>query len=223
MLASPDSSRRSQTTPSNSSTSFAQQLADALEGYLNEAQPGSRLEIDITPQVGQNSGSRQFLITVKDDSLPPAPVAAAPVAPAAASASAPAPQTAPPSTPQYTNQKDAYWGHQPEAVRVLRDIPDIPSRLAKGFELARQGYAIDTDIMVYHNDPWKTMSNRSIAGYAWVPGLGQPPVLHPGASFPGMRSYDPHNQPPGSVTVDMDIFRGLEHTSIWWFDDIPVG
>jgi hypothetical protein len=216
------SPRRAQETPSPASTSFAQQLAGALEAYLNQAEPGAHLEIDITPQQGQDSGARQFLVTFKDTSstLPGtvAPMSVS-VAPVAASSSPGASAGPAATTPQFTDQKDAYWAAQPEAVRVLRDMPDLNERYTKGWQLANQGYSIDTDIMIYHSDPWKTMANRNCAGYKWVPALGQAPVLQPGIVFTGMKTYEPNNPPPGAIPVNMEMFRGLERTSIWCTED----
>jgi hypothetical protein len=63
--------------------SFAQQLSAALEQYLSQSQNGSQLELDIQPASGQNSGSGQFLVTVKTAQT------AAPSAVASGSGSAP--------------------------------------------------------------------------------------------------------------------------------------
>jgi hypothetical protein len=85
-------------SPSGSSSSFAQQLAEALGQYLGQVGTGSSLEIDIQPESGQNSGASQFLVTVK--SAPPiantsqsngTPAAASSVAPVSSAASVEAP------------------------------------------------------------------------------------------------------------------------------------
>jgi hypothetical protein len=55
-----------QTTPSASTDSFTQQLASALEGYLAKSGNSSNLQIDIQTTQSQDSGVRQFLVTVKN-------------------------------------------------------------------------------------------------------------------------------------------------------------
>jgi hypothetical protein len=54
------------TPPSStaSTNSFAQQLTSALEAFLGQTANNSSLEIDITPQHSQNSGTSQFVVTV---------------------------------------------------------------------------------------------------------------------------------------------------------------
>ena len=61
-----------QTTPSGSMASFTDQLAAALEGYLAQSGNGSNLQIDIQTTQSQNSGVRQFLVTVKNPDSAPA-------------------------------------------------------------------------------------------------------------------------------------------------------
>ena len=76
-----------QTTPSGSKDSFTQQLTSALEGYLAQSGNGSHLEIDIQNTQSQDSGVRQFLVTVKNPDRATgqtaAPARSAPTAPAA--------------------------------------------------------------------------------------------------------------------------------------------
>jgi hypothetical protein len=60
-LASPTVSSASSSGTTNS---FAQQLATALEGYLNQSKSGSQLDIKVSEVAGQNSGASQFLVTV---------------------------------------------------------------------------------------------------------------------------------------------------------------
>jgi hypothetical protein len=52
--------------------SFTDQLAAALEGYLAQSGNGSHLEIDIQTTQSQNTGVRQFVVTVKDPASAPA-------------------------------------------------------------------------------------------------------------------------------------------------------
>src|SRR5678815_5286856 len=66
----------SRTTPSGSMASFTDQLAAALEGYLAQSGNGSHLEIDIQTTQSQNSGVRQFIVTVKNPENAPAQSAA---------------------------------------------------------------------------------------------------------------------------------------------------
>src|ERR1700722_10268374 len=65
------------TTPSGSTSSFTDQLAAALEGYLAHSGNSSNLEIDIQATQSQNSGVRQFIVTVKNPDSAPAQTAAA--------------------------------------------------------------------------------------------------------------------------------------------------
>ncbi|MEI9812527.1 MAG: hypothetical protein WDO18_07535 [Acidobacteriota bacterium] len=76
--------------PSAAGNSFAQQLGETLAGYLNQTSDGSSLEISITPQGSQTSGTRQFVVTVKDPAAAsaPTPETAATATAAAAAASA---------------------------------------------------------------------------------------------------------------------------------------
>src|SRR5258708_1338823 len=61
-------------TPTNQGTSFAQQLADALRGFLDQSGNSSNLEIDIQATGSQNPATRQFVVTVKQPAFatPPA-------------------------------------------------------------------------------------------------------------------------------------------------------
>src|SRR5678815_4452569 len=179
----------SRTTPSGSMASFTDQLAAALEGYLGQSANGSHLEIDIQTTQSQNSGVRQFIVTVKNPENAPAQSAApaslatsvtgAVFTPASA-ASAPV-ASAPASAPQAgtpldengrTNLKramlDAYWATQPPAVQKLRNVSDFGERSAMAGQLADQGYTVDLPIMVWGWDPMKTMLTRKIDGYNWV-------------------------------------------------------
>lgn len=61
------------TTPSGSTDSFTQQLTSALEGYLAQSGHNSNLEIDIQTTQSQDSGVRQFLVTVKNPTSAPGP------------------------------------------------------------------------------------------------------------------------------------------------------
>src|SRR5690348_4620619 len=75
----------STSSASKSSTdSFAQQLVTALEGYLANAGDSGHFQIDIQTEPGQSSGTRQFIVTVRD--ADPAATATAPAASTAAPA-----------------------------------------------------------------------------------------------------------------------------------------
>ena len=203
-------------SPGQSADSFAQQLANSLEGYLNGASAGTHLEIDILPPQAGSSGTRQFLVTVTGPEISSAPVAppsATPVIPTApattSAASAPAAESAPP-----TNEVDAYWATQPREVQVLRTIEDPVERAQMGQVLANQGFAIDPNIMIHRWDPYMTMKIRQGEGYTWIPAVGQSGIpVSPGLVFPGLAAYDPNNPPPGSIRVTTDFAKGLEHTS----------
>lgn len=220
------------TTPLSSgpeSSSFAQQLAAALEGYLRESPSGAPLQIEIQSQNGQDSGTRQFLVTLRTPAPPP---------PQPTGASDPVVPPAPPAldvtgmmmysgTVEYqpqpeepagsSTEQDAYWALQPPEVQVLRTIPDFREREQVAWQLARQGFSVDADIMVYHQDPYMTMKIREGEGYTWVPAWGQGGIpVAPGLSFPGLPSYNVLNPPPGSIRVSYEFAQGLEHTSPGW-------
>jgi hypothetical protein len=212
LASSSKGSAGTRTNLNNSGTSFAQQLADSLETYFSRASAGSHLQIDISPQEGSNLGSRQFLVTVTD------PDSAAGTLMGNGVATAEIPPTGEnPATEPITNEVDAYWASQPEAVRVLRTIDDPVERAQMGIHLANQGFAIDPNIMIHRWDPYMTMKIRQGEGYTWVPGIGQNGIpVAPGLQFPSLPSYDPNNPPPGSVRVSTDFAIGLEHTSPGW-------
>jgi hypothetical protein len=68
--------------------------------------------------------------------------------------------------------------------------------------------------MVYGYDPYKMMEMRKVAGYTWVPSLGQPNInILPGLTMAGVTPYDPSNPPAGSIKVSTDFAKGLEDTS----------
>jgi hypothetical protein len=211
----------------NSTNSFAQQLAASLESYLNQAGIGSGLEIDINPTQSQNSGERQFTVTIKDPSAmasnPASPAAAATVTTNPAASSSPATPNSVVTVgstgltadflasdpyilmgPQ--SSADTYWAAQPPAVQQLRDIPDTEGKIALGSQLAQQGYKIDPQIMLYGWNPAAVMKNRQDAGYTWVPSFSQASILvPPGMTFPGLPTYDPNNPPAGSIRVTTDF------------------
>ena len=224
-----------QTTPSGSTTSFTQQLAAALEGYLGQSSNGSNLEIDIQTAQSQNSGVRQFIVTVKNPDSAPAQAATAAnnTASAAATsssqastalASAPAQVSAPTGTPSQASPSvnpqmaeiDAYWAAQPLAVQQLRNVADFGQRNVLAQQLSDQGYTIDRAIMVWGWDPMKTMATRQMYGYTWVPNYNQPgPSAAPGMALAGETPYDPSNPPPGSIAVNTNFANGLNITDPW--------
>jgi hypothetical protein len=212
-------------------TSFTDQLAAALEGYLAQSGHGSNLEIDIQATQGQNSGVRQFIVTVKNpNSAPETPAAtgvtASPAASAApapafvtANASANTPQSGPSNTvvnkagQSITLQMaeiDAYWAAQPPAVQQLRNVADFGARNVLAQQLSDQGYSIDRAVMVWGWDPLKTMQTRQMYGYSWVPSYNQASVsAAPNFALPGETPYDASNPPPGSIAVNADFANGL--------------
>jgi hypothetical protein len=230
LKASSNTARSAPTTLNSSTTSFAQQLAESLEGYLGQSSTGKHVEIDILPQQGGNSGTRQFIVTVKDPSAPTAVVPTAAPTPGLGKASSPVIEQlfnpmplsaaqlatigAEPDEVPITNETDAYWAMQPEEVQALRTIQDPVERGLLAQELSQQGFAIDPNIMLFGWDPYMTMKMRMEEGYTWIPALGQSNIpVSPGLSYPGLPSYDPGHPPPGSIPVSMDFALGLEDTS----------
>jgi hypothetical protein len=223
------------TTPSCTTASFTDQLVAALEGYLQQSGSGSNLEIDIQTAPSQNSGERQFIVTVKNPESAPAETSAdgstgvpvpassstAPKAssPAASSVSASAVSTTALDDATIASQTraeiDAYWAAQPPAVQQLRNLPDVAERSAVAQQLADQGYSIDHAIMVWGWDPLKTMATRQMYGYSWVPGYNQACVSTPGLALPGQTPYDAANPPAGSIAVNTDFAKGLGITNPW--------
>jgi hypothetical protein len=214
-----------QATSATSTDSFAQQLATAIQGYLNQSANSSGLEIQIQPEPGQNPGTRQFIVTVSDPGNASQKTTPATI-------STPSETTLPvrtlmdlitPTTPgvkpapsvPIVTPSDAYWAMQPPAVQALRNTPE-DQRLALAQQLAQQGYAIDVPIMVWGWDPLVTMSVRRDMGYTWVPSALQKPVsVVPGVSFPGAPSYDPNNAPPGSIQVTTDFASNANSPDPW--------
>ncbi len=199
--------------------SFAQQLATALEGYLNNGRNGSHFEIDV--QSGQGSG---LTVNVRDlgSGTSPAPEASA-TNTTAATAGASVPATATPAAPDSTTidrsqmtPADAYWAEQPPAVQALRNMPD-DERYEAAQELAKQGYTIDVPIMVWGWDPLTTMTLRQNDGYTWVPSGMQPNIaVGPGiANVWNVAGYDANNPPPGSIKVTTDFAIGTNGQDPW--------
>jgi len=231
-----------QTTPSGSTSSFTDQLAAALEGYLAQSGNGSNLEIDIQSTQSQNSGVRQFIVTVKNPAGAPAqasstasasanpPASSAPASSpqasagqAAVHAASPAPAGAPGAPVDEATQvdeiraeEDAYWAAQPPAVQQLRNIPDFRDRGIMAQQLADQGYTIDKAVMVWGWDPLKTMLTRQMYGYTWVPNLNQPSASPgPGFTLPGETPYDPNNPPAGSIAVNTNFASTAQIADAW--------
>ena len=103
---------------------------------------------------------------------------------------------------------DIYWAHQPLPVQALR-YADPGVRFAMAQELAKQGYAIDMEIMVWGWDPVTVMALRESAGYTWFPRADQPRIpIGPGITNPwGLPAYDPNNPPAGSILVSVDASK----------------
>jgi len=196
-----------QTTSSGSTDSFTQQLAAALEGYLGQSSDNSNLEIDIQSTQSQDSGVRQFLVTVTNpdsSSAPAATTAVVSVAPSDAATAADA-STAPAATAP-TNELDAYWAAQPAAVQQLRNVSTLAGRSELAQSLTDEGYTVDTQIMVWGWDPMKTMSMRQQYGYSWAPAWGQTETP---------TQNDSSSPPPGAIAVNTDFAKGLGITDPW--------
>jgi len=108
---------------------------------------------------------------------------------------------------------DMYWAAQPLEVQVLKDMVkklytdelQYADLAVVGEDLAKKGYKIDAEIMIYGNNPWSTMLSRQRYGYTWYPSLFQEPIrMTPGNSAPSVPSYDPLNPPPGSIKITLD-------------------
>ena len=111
----------------------------------------------------------------------------------------------------YANSADAYWGSQPPEVQELRTIRETADRDSKAKDLAARGFTIDYPIMVWLWDPLSTMRGRIVSGYTWIPAVGQPAIdVVPGGTFPGKKTYDPKNPPPGSIPVSTAFGEGYE-------------
>jgi len=54
----------SSSSSSSTTNSFAQQLAIAIKGYINQSLNGSQVGINVSEVAGQNSGGSQFLVTL---------------------------------------------------------------------------------------------------------------------------------------------------------------
>ena len=215
----------SNTNKNPSVDSFAQQLAQAIEGYLGNVHNGSHFEIDV--QSGQD---QSFTVNVKNltaaptANARPSVVASPATTPAAAPATpatvAPAPTAlaAPAQSVDKSNMTptDAYWAEQPAAVQALRTMPD-DERFAAAQDLAKQGYTIDVPIMVWGWDPLVTMTLRQNEGYTWVPSAMQANIpIGPGVTNVwNLPSYDPKNPPPGSIKVSTDFAQGSNMQDPW--------
>lgn len=223
---------------SQSRNFFIEQLAAALEEYLQGAGGAEPLRIEVRADTSQHSGVRQFIVTLSTPSAPghpETPVRAAEhkqnkgakvcwsedstrpqVTPPTVGRLLPETYPLPPEPPgppamPFATSTDAYWAAQPPEVQELRRIEDRGAREARAWQLAAQGFTIDRDIMINLWNPYARMRSRLEAGYTWVPALGQPEIeVSPGLTFPGKKSYDPANPPPGSIIVTTAFAQGYE-------------
>jgi hypothetical protein len=108
----------------------------------------------------------------------------------------------------------AYWASFPPAVAALQSMqvdveisPAPPNgRTQTAINLAKQGFVIDTETMVYGWGPYLMMSDRQAFGFTWVPSLLQaPPTIAPGVNDPGVAAYNPNNPPAGSIKVSTNL------------------
>lgn len=228
--------------PAKSISSFADQLATAIEQFLGSSKTESQIEIDLGAAPSRDSGVRQFTISVKTPAAPAAqaPTPATPAAPAAPlltpdgypqallfygalgtdTVAAP-PATAAPPKPTST---DAYWAQQPAAVQKLRTMDSIDARTAEAQKLLQQGYTIDYPIMVERWSPLATMQARQAFGYTWVPSFMQPGIQEmPGLSYPGLTPYDPSHPPAKSILVSTDFALGTQDDPTVTPDDAVQG
>ena len=197
--------QRPATSPSESRTSFTNQLTAALEGTESQESGASQL-----PVTGNPGGTSQ----------PSTRASAAAASANAVSAQAVGSQDAPRSAADLASiaqmaENDAYWAAQPPAVQQLRNVGDFAQRSAMAQDLADKGYTIDRAIMVWGWDPMKTMATRQMYGYTWVPSYNQASVTPPQSALPGQTPYDSANSPAGSVAVNTDFANGLGITNPW--------
>ncbi len=211
---------------STGSSGFAEQLADTIEGVLQQSGNGSQYDINI--ETGQGPNGNQFTITVTQEggtgnSTPSSPAAAiaTPSASSSSSSSAAASSSSTSSSSSSTSAAqlatmtpaDAYWAEQPAAVQALRYMP-YDQRQGYADQLASEGYTIDEEIMVDGQDPLAVMIQREMNGYTWVPSLNQPALQEgPGFDEPGLTPYNPNEPPPGSVQVSTAFALGTDLAS----------
>ncbi|HTS76142.1 MAG TPA: hypothetical protein VMG40_08060 [Bryobacteraceae bacterium] len=207
-------------TASTGNSAFAEQLADAIEGVLQQSGNGSQYDINI--ETGQGPSGNQFTITVTQEggtgNLTTPSAGATSATPSSSSASA-STSSSSSSTSGATlsaaqlatmTPADAYWAEQPAAVQQLRYMP-YDQRQAYADQLATQGYVIDQEIMVDGQDPLAVMIHREMNGYTWVPSLNQPTLEEgPGFDEPGLTPYNPNEPPAGSVQVSTAFALGTD-------------
>jgi hypothetical protein len=208
---------------SGSASSFAQQLATAVEGYLSQSNSGAQMDIKISEVSGRGSNGSQFLVTVTPGGSRgsnPAPVTPLPASniptmlgmgPVAGTAPVTQARNPQPVAAAPMTEADAYWAQQPAAVQVLRNMPEGDAKDHLALNLANQGYAIDTQIMVWGWDPQMTMTVRENQGYSWVPSFGQSNItVGPGLSDPfEAGNYNPASPPSGSIQVSTAFAKGM--------------
>jgi len=207
-------------TASTGNSAFAEQLADAIEGVLQQSGNGSQYDINI--ETGQGPSGNQFTITVTQEggtgnlTTPSAGATSATPSSSSASASTSSSSSSTSGTTLSAAQlatmtpADAYWAEQPAAVQQLRYMP-YDQRQAYADQLATQGYVIDQEIMVDGQDPLAVMIHREMNGYTWVPSLNQPTLEEgPGFDEPGLTPYNPNEPPAGSVQVSTAFALGTD-------------
>jgi hypothetical protein len=101
---------------------------------------------------------------------------------------------------------NAYWAHQPPAVRALQGQTDSAARQDLAEDLATHGYTIDGPIMVWGMDPLICMQLRQYYGYTWVNNALQNVIsIVPGLNYPTGTPYNPDAPPAGSILVSTNI------------------
>lgn len=234
------------TSTTGSTDPFTQELASALEQYLNQAGNSASSQININIAQSQVSDGSQFTVTITEPgatqktaqttaSDPLMASTSAAIASAASTASftavtaaATLPTTSPfggtmPTAAQLAKMTpdQAYWAEQPAAVQVLQNMP-LDQRGQAALALAQQGYTIDVPIMVNGGDPLTIMMERQQYGYTWVPSAMQSPVdLAPGLNFPGLTAYDASNAPAGSIAVSTAFAEGTNMQDVF-FDPASI-
>ena len=189
-------------TLSVATQSFAKQQPQAFAETLSKvrSEPKNAGSV-VKPPSSQNTIVRQNSVTANITSLV-TPIGFNALVPATATGATATPDVAPEAATTALSPNDAYWAKQPAAVQQLRKIDDSGQRAMMAAQLAAEGYAIDTPVMVWGWDAGKTMQLRQGFGYTWVPSAMQSPVTAaPGITGAAITPYDPAHPPAGSILV----------------------
>src|SRR5258708_23439983 len=143
---------------------FAQQLLSAMEGYLDKGGNGAHLQIDIQAAKGQNSGDRQFIVTVKNSGTDESTgasnttVSASGATLMSAHTNAVAATTTTTTTVKAADKvaidksnmtpDEAYWAEQPPEIQALHRCATDEELTPMAVELAATAFPIHFPILV---------------------------------------------------------------------------